>query len=405
MSWLDRLREAAYTSPSGVRVTFHYEDVSRSFNKKTSAFEFPDADGTYVQDNGVTGRRYPLRVFFWGADYDQEAAAFEGALSERGPGLLDHPIYGQVAVVPFGEISRRDDLVSASNQAVVELTFWDTTGVVYPSSQSDPVADVLAALEVYNQASAADFASMTDLDGAVEQSKLRGTVKGLLDNVKSKMAAAAAAQAGVQRQFNAITDSIDTSIDILVGDPLALAFQTSIMIQAPARALSDIRARLDAYRNLAGSIFGQDSGDRNQTLTLALNAQGAVSGSALSSVNNQYQTRTEALQTADDVLGQFDDLIAWRDGKYADLGIIDIGSGYQALQSASALLAGYLVQLSFSLRQERRIVLDRNRTIIDLAAELYGSVDDRLDFLIQTNSLTGSEILELPAGRAILYYE
>ena len=41
----------------------------------------------------------------------------------------------------------------------------------------------------------------------------------------------------------------------------------------------------------------------------------------------------------------------------------------------------------------------------DLDAELYGSVDDRLDFLIESNGLTGSEILELPRGRAIVYYQ
>ena len=73
MPWNDRLREAALTSPSSVRVTFDFEDVSRSFNKKGSAFEFADADGTYIQQTGNTSRRYPLRVFFWGDDYDIEA--------------------------------------------------------------------------------------------------------------------------------------------------------------------------------------------------------------------------------------------------------------------------------------------------------------------------------------------
>jgi hypothetical protein len=60
--------------------------------------------------------------------------------------------------------------------------------------------------------------------------------------------------------------------------------------------------------------------------------------------------------------------------------------------------------VSFDVIPERRIVLDRARTIVDLAAELYGSVDDRLDFLINSNDLTGSEILELPANKVIKYY-
>jgi len=85
--------------------------------------------------------------------------------------------------------------------------------------------------------------------------------------------------------------------------------------------------------------------------------------------------------------------------------VIDTGAGYQALQSAAALVSGYLVETSFSLATERNIVMTEPRTIIDLAAEIYGAVDERLDFLINTNSLTGSEILELPRGRVIRYYE
>ena len=77
---------------------------------------------------------------------------------------------------------------------------------------------------------------------------------------------------------------------------------------------------------------------------------------------------------------------------------------YQQLQEAAALTAGFLVFISFSLKQERRLVLDRARTVIDLAAELYGSVDDPLDFFIASNRLSGSEILELPIGREVVYY-
>ena len=62
--WELRLREAAYTSPSGTRIPFQYENVRSAVTKKTTAFEFPDAPGTYVQDFGAAGSRYPMRVFF-----------------------------------------------------------------------------------------------------------------------------------------------------------------------------------------------------------------------------------------------------------------------------------------------------------------------------------------------------
>jgi hypothetical protein len=84
--------------------------------------------------------------------------------------------------------------------------------------------------------------------------------------------------------------------------------------------------------------------------------------------------------------------------------LVDTGESYAALQNAGALAAGYLIEYSFSLIQERRIVLGRPRTIIDLAGQLYGSVDDKLDAMIDVNGLSGDEIVELPAGREIVYY-
>lgn len=413
MAWNDRIREAAYTSPSGERLTFGYENVSKKIDKKTTGFEFPDADGTFVQDLGHTGRKYPLRVFFWGDDYDQEADAFEAALLERGTGKLEHPIYGTVDVVPFGTITRRDDLKTGANQAILEITLWETIGLVYPSSQADPASAVLAAVEEYNEAVSAEFEEVTELDSAVDTVTFKNDYQALLDSASSGLQAVADVQDDVRKQFDAVVDSINQGIDILVAQPLTLAFQTAIMIQSPARALANIEARLTAYGDLASSIISGDNAvvepsidnsSSNRFHTNDLYASTYVTGSVVSVVNNQFTTKTEALEAADVVLTQLADVVEWRDNNFQALGEVDTGAAYQQLQEAVALTAGFLVEISFSLKQERTIVLDRNRTIIDLAAELYGSVDDQLDFLINSNNLSGSEILELPRGREIVYY-
>lgn len=413
MAWNDRIREAAYTSPGGDRITFAYENVRKTVDKKTTGFEFPDANGTFVQDLGHTGRRYPLRVFFWGDDYDQDADQFEAALLERGVGKLEHPIYGTVDVVPFGTITRRDDLKTAANQAVVEVTFWETIGLIYPAAQADPASAVLSAVDEYNEAASEEFEEVTSLDSAVEQASFKNSYESLIDSARSGLQAVADAQESVQKQFDAIYDSINEGIDVLIAQPLTLAFQTTQLLQSPARALTNIQARLDAYGDLANSIIsgdgavvkpGNDSTNSNQFHTNDLYASTYVTGSVVSVVNNEFTTKTEALEAAELILTQLEDVTNWRDDNFQSLGEVDTGSSYQQLQEAVALTAGFLVEISFSLKQERRIVLDRNRTIIDLAAELYGSVDDQLDFLINSNSLTGSEILELPKGREIVYY-
>src|SRR5690606_39216569 len=134
VSWEDRARRGAYTSPSGVRIEFDFVQVSRETPKRTKAFEFPGLDGAYVQDNGFGARQYPLLCYFAGADCDLEATQFESALLERGVGRLEHPLYGTFDVVPYEAVARRDDLVSSANQAVVEVTFWTSIRELYPSS-------------------------------------------------------------------------------------------------------------------------------------------------------------------------------------------------------------------------------------------------------------------------------
>lgn len=411
MPWNERIREAAYTSPTGTRILFSYENVSKTVDKKTTAFEFPDADGTYIQDLGHAGRRYPMRLFFWGDDYDQEADAFEAALLERGAGKLDHPIYGVIDVVPFGTITRRDDLKTAANQAIIELTFWETIGLIYPTPQDDPAASVLGAVAAYNTAAAEAFANETDLTGAVAQATTKSGYSKLLDSASAGLQSIADTQADVQKQFEAVNDSINQGIDVLIAQPLTLAFQTLQMLQSPARALTSIEARLTAYGDLAtslvtgnGAAVSAVAADANAFRTSDLYVSTYVTGSVLSVVNNEFLTKTDALEAADAVLAQLDEVVVWRDANLAALAEIDTGEAYQKLQEAVAITAGFLVGISFSLKQERSIVLTEPRTIIDLAAEIYGSVDDQLDFLITSNNLTGSEILELPKGREVVYY-
>lgn len=413
MAWDDRLKEGAYTPPSGGRLTFQFENVSKTVGKKTAAFDFPDVNGTHVQDNGHTGRRYPLRLFFSGGDHDVEAVAFENALLETGTGKLEHPFYGTVNVVPFGEIKTRDDLKTAANQSIIEITFWATIGLVFPANQQDPAAAVLTAVSEYNEAAASEFEEVTDLDSAVEQADFKNMYQALLDATQSNLQAIADVQDDVRTQFNAIVDSINQGIDILVSQPLTLAFQTTLMIQAPARALANIEARLSAYADLTNSIITGDGAvvspstdptNSNTFHTNDLYVSTYVTGSVVSVVNNQFITKTEALETAETVLQQLSDVTDWRDANFQSLGEIDTGGAYQQLQEAVALTAGFLVEISFTLKQERRIVLTRARTAVDLVAELYGTVDDQLNFFISSNDLSGSEHLEIPKGREIVYY-
>ncbi len=198
MPWQDRLREAAYRSPDGTRTAFLFQDVSRTVEKKTAAFDFPDADGTLVQDLGHKGRRYPLRLMFSGDNHDVEADAFELTLLEKGAGVLEHPRYGQVDVVPFGEITQRDDLKTRANQTVIEVTFWATIGTAYPTGQADAAAVALAAVDAYQAAASQELEDALEIDTQFEDVTFQDQWEGFLDNVESATAEIAAASAELE---------------------------------------------------------------------------------------------------------------------------------------------------------------------------------------------------------------
>jgi prophage DNA circulation protein len=419
VSWIKRISEAAYTSPGGTRMTFAYGDVSVEIDKRTAAFEFPGVDGAYIQDNGHGERRYPLCCIFSGSECDNEASAFEDLLLERGTGRLDHPLYGRVDVVPFGTITRRDDLVSGANQAIVEVVFWSTIGAVYPSSRVSPKHEVIEAIRLTKPALAGHFARSMNLATEARRANGRLTIVDGLRKISAALRVAANATESVSREFRDIQAQVNFGIDVLIGQPLLLAQQILNLISAPSRALAGILSRLAGYRDLLDRMLGSPSNAptvaaleriqlrlSNDFHTAELLGAGAVLGSVSSVVHHTFTAKPQALEAAEAIIRQTADLTAWRDERFDDLGQIDTGESYQALQETTALAVGYLVEISFSLVPERALVLDRPRALVELCAELYGSVaDERLDFLCSTNRLTGSEILELPRGRRVVYYD
>lgn len=435
MTWTERIKEAAYTSPSGTRITFMYEDVSRSQATKTTVFDFTDADGSFVQDLGRSGRRYPMRFIFSGANCDTEADQMEAALSERGQGTLEHPVYGSILVVPVSEINRTDSLVSAANQAIVEVELMETNRLIYPA----PVADVAGTMSILDQLADAAQAAGFDqgmIDSTVSVlSELKADYEAAQNIVAETLGPIADAVDTAQKLFTSIQASINNGLDVLIDQPLTLAYQTIQLIKTPARIVEQVSARINAsanqlsqYATLSVSSSGSASSRVKafgritaystlfSTLTSVkpetnavlqnrdLHASSAASSMAVAAVNTSFDRRRDAVSAAEIILDTMDRLSAWRDENYQSLGIIDDGSSWQTTQQIMATAAGVLVDQSFDLLNERRIVISSDRSIIDLCFELYGSVDDILDDFMGDNDFSGDEIIEIKRGREIIYY-
>lgn len=428
MAWQDRLREAAYTSPGGSRIRFDFVAVTRETTKRTTVFDFPRVPNAYVQDNGFGSRRYAMTCFFSGDNHDLDATAFEAALLERGRGRLEHPLYGTFDVVPAGDITRRDDLRDAANQTIVEVTFWTSVAAVYPAGQTDQRSEVLAALTAFRDASAQQFEDSADLSTVGAQATAQASVTKLVSDVDVELGDLFKVSDAINEEYLAAQRAITDSLDVLIGEPLELANRIVDLVMIPARAPTPITQKLEGYASLlervitAPQALPSESFENGVVLparrrTVAndfhislLFAVAAHAGAIRSVVEATFQARPHAIAAAAAILDELDTVVPWMDDGFAALGDadapggIDTGATCQGLQEATVAAVGGTVEIAFTLLPERHLVLDRARTVIDLAAELYGSIDDGVARLIDTNDFSGSEILELERGTSVVYY-
>lgn len=437
-SWATRAAEAAYTSPSGKRITWDWDETGSEFEVRGSEHVFPGVAGTYVQVVSRTGRRFELRCRFTGAACDLGASAMMALLAEPGVGKLETPTEGAFDVVPLGGVRRRENHADGGGEAVVEVTLVETLRGVYPSAEESPEDAAAAAFDAYLAASADAFSAGAILDTV---GKIQGAVaayRKAMRSVRAGLRGIADRQAAVARQYAQLERDLNLGIDALIADPLRLAAATQRLAATPAGIVRRLGQRLTGYAGLAASLLdGYGSAVRDVT---ALPSASAASGSAAGVTDGDVTaaavhelfagaclasaagaaaaaplgSREEAVAAAVQLVELHDALVGWREAQAAALGDaassgaltvagrVDSAEPARQLEALVRAVQDHLLTRALDLRSLRVEVLDRDRTLLDLSAQLFGDVsDERLDELVQLNDLTGPEILLLPRGRAV----
>lgn len=435
--WRKRLKPGIFKSPTGVEIRFGFVDLSLELELRGTVWEFPQVNDAYIQKKGFGPRQYPMVCYFSGDNCDLISRAFVAALCEQGQGTLDHPLYGKLTnVVPFGRVQLQDSVTTAGNQSIVTVTFWTTTGAVYPNSDPASQNEIALAIQGFNVQAAQAFDAHMKLTKAALRAGAIARIKNLLKKFSAAMSTVSSSVTAIRREVQDGLDAVNFGMDTLIGEPLLLAQQIGNLIRVPSRAVAGIGSRMDAYSRLLDDIIGDPASNpeeqfgsgtsllqrrdsvANDFHSSDLFVLNAVSGSIAAATARPaagapatFTTRGQAIAAANAIAQQFDAAVTFRDDAFHMLGSIadvsetrlDTGESLQALQTASSLAVGFLVQISFGLKPEQVITLDRDRTIIDLSAELFDTVDSKLDLLINNNNLSGDEILELPKGRDIVF--
>jgi hypothetical protein len=419
-AFFSRLRPGRFTSPAGVQSSFLYDNLSRSRGKKTSAHEVSDADTTIIQDSGTTLLVFPLEVYFVGENGDQEADIFFKSLTEErytpdAPGILNHPRWGDIPVIPFDAVEQVESYTAGSGIFRVTVTLRETKTV------SRSTASKLSPTGLDNKYKQVNAS-------AIEQAeRMVTTAKAKYAKAKSVVTKKVKIITGVADDLTGLADDVRREVDAAKAGILEL-INVSAAIPQIIGAASDIVRTITSIPQDSADLFSQIVDMTNDILNdfgedisnastptdsanVAYILQGigtaCVLGVANAGIMIDYETRETVGKSIDDIDGAYSNYLA----VLQSAGNVD-GSQFaidhdtiSGLHGAAYDTITYLTNASFDLKLKRAYTLTAPSDPVTLCWKYYRDIShDTLDFFARTNKLTNYEFIEIPAGREVAIY-
>jgi prophage DNA circulation protein len=412
--------KASYTSDTGATISsFAYRDVSKSKEKLSSTYEFANTNQTYVQTLGSTMLRLPLEMIFIGDNYVTDAEAAFQVLDSSDYGTLQHPAYGEIDVAIVGEIKKEDKILTGIGSSTITVTFYQSIKTAYPVTSLDARGNILSKITEANEAAATQASQAINIKDPVDEATwktdilngikaTKNTVAGIVDTTQAISSEITAIQRSVESNINGIAGG---AVDV-VGNLLTIGKQIQIFTQLPARLQVSIVDRANAFIDGLNNLLGLDSTkdlvnntNKNKFANADLQATATIAGLAEATITNtEFTTQAQAIEYVDVLLNQTEQYIAWRESQYTSLELVDDDfSTYQQIQELVNLTAGYLLELSFTLQQQKTFICDKDYALPVIANRLYGSIDFE-QRIIADNNLQGDELFFVSKGKQIIYY-
>jgi prophage DNA circulation protein len=418
MSTLDRLRQdIKMVSPLGMEFSALWRGSTRTRRKLLGVYDYPDHDGTIVQDLGSSGYRYQMSVFFAGEKNDIEAEKFSDALVERGQWEVTHPVKGVMAL-QLESWTERNNPVEDINTTQFELNWIEPANIEIILSVEEVITKIKAKSEKANL-SLADQLLQLKQDAFAKIQAAKNAIDSVTNAINSVLGPIAATVTEINDAFNQVTRSIQQALDAAILQPLTIARQIQQLAQLPGLVSNDFQARFESYKELAADVFGlsedgTSEADFNKTLVFECTIGSILVASTQIAADSEFQTRPQVINAIEETTSLFESSVAALDAiqaQYADKDIdlqyFSQSQSYTDIWVLNALANKALLESSFDLKIEKRFTLDRNRSPLEITVTEYGGLgenDSNYDLFINSNNLKGNDILYLPTGREVVVY-
>ena len=406
-----------------IAFTAKWRQSPRSLEKKVAQFNYPLIRGTVVKDLDVKSDMWPLQFFFDGPDHDLIADKFIKATRQRGPWTVIHPVYG---FHMLQLLSVTENIDRADSENITEFNTEWIEGI-------DPLT-LLTAAEMSSQVGIRS--DMTDVSSAdqfvkgIDTSKrfsLSRSIASVTAKVNKYLQPIANMSTAVNKEMLDVINAQQDLMSAAILTPLSIAGNIQAMIELPLKAINDVRTRMDAYGNLAVSLFdlrpqihelirpGEALNKANVqqlALTSVITANAKIV--TVHPAEGGLRSQKQAIEIAQLISDRYDAIVANLDETqvlFEEKRLVDQHFSQEQSYFDTALVTAkaieFLLASMCSLKVERRMTLDRPRCPVEIAISEYGGPgndDENIDLFIESNKLTGTDILLLPALREVVIY-
>lgn len=415
-------------SPKLTKIVAKWADDERSYAKVVQRDKYPLLHGETAIDFGGGADGYNFTVIFDGPNCDLAANQFYECAKELGPWTVIHPVHG---AVQLQLLSLKHTVAPVQSGGRVEVaTEWMEPLDPYMMMTVRQIAGMIdAQLAALSAASAAAFAGASVVSGFGSLSTI-ATVAGIASAAANKIAdkinyamTVSECQEIADEQTAAAQSTLTNSTDAMLADssafdPGTIAASIHTALQGPVLAGTDpstsisvVSAQLAEFAAMLPS--GTSATDLNRAQTTEVTLEAALGAACLAATVGEFKTRNQAIESARALVEMLHDITEALDDCYEAFAdeVLPSRRYYAQTETYEAALllvsqtVEYLIRLSFDLRVEKTMTLDRDKSPIQIVTEEFGvKGEDSLDDFIAWNELEGDDVMLLDAGREVVVY-
>lgn len=244
MSVSDQLLPASFRG-----VSFYVSDSSMNSGRKQVTHEFPNSDRRYVEDLGRYQNVYKMTAIINGTDFDylRKRNALIDALEKNGSGLLVHPFYGTISVIPK-QYTVREAIRDLGN-AVFDLTFEKGIEGLTPIAEVNNLSNIGLLADKSLAETAAYIGEFFSLYGNyannfADAQNMIGSISNAFDSNTSRVTQ----DPGIINNFNRLLTSYGNSKNQLLNNPEDLGTQTMNLYKQTDLLITDPKVKSKVYK-------------------------------------------------------------------------------------------------------------------------------------------------------------